>query len=158
EIETGAAILPDVEIVAFLADARAQIITSRSGRLDPGGRAVALLAGCKRHVHGEAGYLLGDGPPLHLIGIENPRWVPAGQWRGDRPGQVGRVGNPGVHAVTGGRYPQMRGVTADEHAPVAKTVGDEAAADPVFARDHLVTELRTDAEDRADRPVTVDGI
>ena len=52
----------------------------------------------------------------------------------------------------------MRRIAADEDAPVPKAVGDEAAADPVLLRDHLVAEVRSDAKDRADRPVAIDRI
>ena len=78
--------------------------------------------------------------------------------RGQKPGEIGGIGNAGIHAVAGIGHPQMRGVAADEHAPVAKAVGDQAAADPVFLAEELVFEIGADAEDGADRGVAVDQL
>ena len=52
----------------------------------------------------------------------------------------------------------MRGIAADIRAAVAEPVGHQPPPDPVFLRDHLVAEVRPDAEDGADRPVAVDRI
>ena len=52
----------------------------------------------------------------------------------------------------------MRGVAADEHAAVAETVGNQAAANPILFADDLVVEVGADAEDRADRPVAIDAV
>ena len=52
----------------------------------------------------------------------------------------------------------MRGVAADEHAAVAKAIGDQAAADPVLLAEDLVFEIGTDAEDGADRGVAIDRL
>jgi hypothetical protein len=52
----------------------------------------------------------------------------------------------------------MRGVAADEGAPFAKAVGDQAAADPVFLAEDLVFEIGADAENGADRGVAIDRL
>src|SRR5262249_13219957 len=52
----------------------------------------------------------------------------------------------------------MRRIPADEDPAVAKAIRDEPAADPVLMRDHLVGEIRSDPENGADRPVTIDGV
>ena len=51
----------------------------------------------------------------------------------------------------------MGSVSAQEHAALAKNIGNEPAAIPVFARDHLVAQIRSGAEDLADGPIPVDG-
>ena len=52
----------------------------------------------------------------------------------------------------------MRGVAADERAALAKTVGDQAAADPVLLAEDFVFEIGADAEDGADRGVAIDQL
>src|SRR5262245_47404171 len=54
--------------------------------------------------------------------------------------------------------PQMRGIAADENASITKAIRDQATADPVLLRDHLIFETRPDAENRSDRPVAIDRI
>jgi hypothetical protein len=49
---------------------------------------------------------------------------PAFHGRGEQPGKIDCIGNPRIHAVTGIGNPNMRGVAANEDAPVAKTIGD----------------------------------
>ena len=43
----------------------------------------------------------------------------------------------------------MSGVSADEDAAVLKTIGHQAAPDPVFLRNHVVSKIVADPEDRA---------
>src|SRR4051812_13803144 len=54
--------------------------------------------------------------------------------------------------------PQVRGIAADENAPIMKAVGDQSTPDPVLFRDHLIFEIRSDAEDRPDGPVPIDRV
>jgi hypothetical protein len=49
----------------------------------------------------------------------------------------------------------MRGVAADEHAPVTKLARDEPASDPILAGQEFVLKVRPDTENRANRPVAI---
>ena len=42
--------------------------------------------------------------------------------------------------------------------PITKAVGDQSTPDPVLFRDYLIFEIRSDAENRPDGPVPIDGI
>src|SRR5262249_4611385 len=126
-----------------------------AGRLDPGWDFAPLAHDPARDVFREARGLLRDRVPLRLVGAEESRRGPALQHGGDLPGEIGGGGEARVHAVAGVRYPQVRRAPADECPPVAEAVGDESAADPVFLRDDLVGEVRTDAQYRTYRPVAV---
>src|SRR5262249_60644060 len=130
KMEPAAAILLDVEIVNFLADARAYGIADRPRHLDLGRRLVALPDVLDGKFHGEARDLLGDGLPLRLVTIKDRAQRPAIQRSGNEPGQIGRIGDAGVHSISGVRDPHMRRVAADEGAAVAKAIGDEAPANP----------------------------
>ena len=50
----------------------------------------------------------------------------------------------------------MRGVAGDEGATIAKPVGDQAAAVPVFVRDDLVFEIGFHPEDGAQGCIAID--
>ncbi len=52
----------------------------------------------------------------------------------------------------------MRRVAAEEDAPVAEAIRDEAATEPILLADDLVAEIRADAEDGADRPIAVNRV
>ncbi len=109
-------------------------------------------------VHGEVRHLLGNRQPLALVGVEDGRLAPAVEAGSQQPAEVGGVGQPSVHPVTGVRHPEVGGIAADERAPVAEVVGHQPASEPVLVRDDLVLERVVDAEDGADSPVTIDGV
>src|SRR5262249_35621094 len=52
----------------------------------------------------------------------------------------------------------MRGISADENPPVTKPVSDEPAASPCLVGNHVILEVRSDAENRSNGPVAIDCI
>jgi hypothetical protein len=150
EVEAAAAILLHIQIIGRLSDPFPDGIAFSAGLLDRVGHGPALAQNLAGHVHGEAGHLLRDRQPLGFIGIQDRCIRPALQTGSKAPRQVGRVRDPGIHAVSRVGHPQMRGVTADEGASLAKPVGHQPSADPVFLAQDVVTEIGPDTEDGAD--------
>src|SRR5215472_8802847 len=52
----------------------------------------------------------------------------------------------------------MRGVAADEDAPVMELVGNETAADPILFGKHLIGEVWPNTEDGTNGPVAINRI
>jgi hypothetical protein len=50
------------------------------------------------------------------------------------------------------------GVAAKKNTPIAKAVRDETPTDPILLGNHFVAEVAIDAENRANRPVAIDGL
>jgi hypothetical protein len=59
---------------------------------------------------------------------------------GELPGEVGGVRDTGTHAEATEWHPHVRGVAADEYAPVAKLTRDEPARDPILVGQELIFE------------------
>src|SRR5579863_694116 len=53
---------------------------------------------------------------LRLIGLQQTRTAPSAQGRGELPGNVDGVADPGIHAKSTGRDDEMRRVAGDEDA------------------------------------------
>src|SRR5256714_8586927 len=158
EIETRTSILLDVNLIGEPPDLSSRNFAPCSRILNLiGYRATAtnFRLGVR---HGETRNLTGNRPTLRLIGIEDGRWGPTIEVRGNKPGQVHGVGNSGVHAITGIRHPDMRRVARDEYRSVTKLVGDEPASEPILPGDNVVLEMRADAENGADARVAIHGI
>src|SRR5215510_6664274 len=56
------------------------------------------------------------------------------------------------------RNPKVCGITANECAPVTKTICHKPPPHEVFLGDQVIAEVRSDTEYRADRPIPVDRI
>ena len=158
EVQAGAAELLYVELDALRALLGADRVAFGARLLDPRRHGAARLDHLLRVVHREARDLLGDRLALDLVGVEHAGVGPAGEVRRQVPREVERIGDAGVHAVAGVGHPQVCRIAADQHAPVAKALGHQAAAGPVFLAQDLVLEVGADAEDRADRCVAVDAL
>jgi hypothetical protein len=55
-----------------------------------------------------------------------------------QPGQIGRIGDAGIHAVSRHRHPQMGCVSANEHPAFTKFIRNQPAANPVLLANYLV--------------------
>jgi hypothetical protein len=76
--------------------------------------------------------LVRDRLALCFVGIQNLGRAPTVEDTGELPGEVGRVRDSGTHAEAPERHPNVRGVAADEDAPIAKFARDEPASDPIL--------------------------
>jgi hypothetical protein len=81
------------------------------------------------HAAGETGHRLPhdeqpDGPPLLVVGVQQPRPGRALDHGGEFPGQVVGVLDAGVGAQAPGRRPGIRGVSDQEHPAGSIAVGD----------------------------------
>src|ERR1700730_18144169 len=85
------------------------------------------------------------GPPLALVGAQQPAAGPATHGGGKLPAEIDRVPDAGVHAEAAGRRHQVGGVAGDEDAGAAVAVGDELAAHPPHDRENLVIEVAAHA-------------
>jgi len=146
-----------VERIGCPADAGARRLADRILPLDVGGYLVPLRHDLQRDVGDVARDLFRDRLAFRVVGIQDPRLSPAFQRRGELPGEIRGVGDAGIHPVAAQRNPQVRGVAADEDAPLPEPVRDEAARDPVLRCEHFDLKVGPDAEDHADRPITIHG-
>ena len=67
-------------------------------------------------------HLLGDGPALGLVGVEQIRLRVSLQDEGELPSKVEGVLHAAVHALAAGRRMHVRGVAGQEHATLAERV------------------------------------
>ncbi len=156
EIQSGAAILLDIEIISGLAERSTRGMPARRIVLDLGRHASPLRHHGNRMIHRKAGHLIRDRLAFRLIGIEYCRRSPPVQMRRQLPAQVDGVGNSGIHSVTRIGHPQMRGVAANEDPAIAEAISDQPSTDPVFLAQDAVLEAFVDAEDGANCPVAID--
>ena len=122
----------DVEIVGCASNSVAHRVAGRTIHLDFRRNTSPLIHYRESVVHRVPGNLLGDRQPFGLICIKHCRTGPALQDRRQDPAEIDGVGYSGIHSVAGVGNPQMGGVAANESAPVPETIGDQAAADPIF--------------------------
>src|SRR3982751_2494276 len=101
EIETSAGILLDVDFVRDPPDLLSRKFAPRSNLLDFIGYGATSAKFSLGMRHRESRDLAGNRPTLRLVGVEDGRWRPAIEMRGNQPGQVHGIGNSGVHAVAG---------------------------------------------------------
>src|SRR5271169_1306224 len=158
EVETGAGILLDIDFVSQPSGLPPRTFAFGSRILDfAWHRAATANLGFGMR-HRKARNLAGDRPALRLIGIEDGGLRPAIEMRGKQPGQVHRIRDPRVHAVTGIGHPDMRRIAGNKRAAVAKLAGDQPTPVPVFLGEYLVFEILTHAEDGPDAGIAIHRI
>src|SRR6516225_10138762 len=101
--------------------------------------------------------LVSDRPTFDLIGTKECRVSPAFDDASHHPRQVHGVGNARIHAVTGKRHPDVRGIATQEDAPIAETVGNHASSSPILLTKNFERERRSYTEDLADAAIAVDS-
>ena len=95
------------------AEVRAQLVGRAADRAARVGRA--------------RGVVLGDRPPLRLVGVEQRVAGPAAQHPGELPAEVVAVADRGVHPGRAARREAVRGVADQERAALAEAVGERDA-------------------------------
>ena len=148
----------DVDFVGETPDFPSRKFAVRSRFFDFGGYGATAANFSLGMRHRKSRDLAGNGPALRLVGIEDGRWRPAIEMRGNQPGQVHGVGNSSIHAVAGVGNPDVRGIAGDKCTAVAKLVGNQAPSVPILPRYNVVLEIQTDAEDRPDARIAINGI
>ncbi len=78
---------------------------------------------------------------LGLVRVEEPARPPPMQQRGENPGEVGRIADPGIHPEPTHRRPDMRCVSGEEDVARPVAVGHHAARDPALDTEDLAVDL-----------------
>jgi len=98
-VEAGAGILLHVGAIRLLPEIAPGPLSLRGGVLDGGRDRVAFADRAGGVAHRPISNLFGDGLALRHVGLEDAGRGPAVGGRAQEPGEIGRVGNAGIHAV-----------------------------------------------------------